>query len=142
MELFSFKIKEIESILTNKLTIGKIYINYHTSHIIQAIFWNFLFSHCSFCIFWTLHCKDFPYSWILKLNFSVAPWSSFYVFKDILYTKQPFTDIFKIGVLKNLKAFNFTKKRPQHRCFPVNIAKFLRTAFFIENLRWLLLHLI
>ena len=77
-----------------------------------------------------------------EINFSVAPWSSFYVFKDILYTKQPFTDIFKIGILKNLKAFNFIKKRPQHRCFPVNIAKFLRTAFFIEHLRWLLLHLI
>ena len=24
-------------------------------------------------------------------------------------------------------------------CFPVNIAKFLRTAFFTEHLRWLLL---
>ena len=23
-----------------------------------------------------------------------------------------------------LKAYNFTKKRPQHRCFPVNFAKF------------------
>ena len=30
------------------------------------------------------------------------------------------------------------KKRSEHRCFPVNIAKFLRTASFIENLRWLL----
>ena len=28
-----------------------------------------------------------------------------------------------------LKAFNFIKKRLQHRCFPVNIAKFLKTAF-------------
>ena len=27
------------------------------------------------------------------------------------------------------------------RCFPVNIAKFLRTAFFIEHLRWLLLQM-
>ena len=26
--------------------------------------------------------------------------------------------------------FNFIKKRPRRRCFPVNIAKFLRTAFF------------
>ena len=26
------------------------------------------------------------------------------------------------------------KKRLQHRCFPVNIAKFLRTSFFIEHL--------
>ena len=28
----------------------------------------------------------------------------------------------------------FSKKRLQHRCFFVNIAKFLRTAFFIEHL--------
>ena len=27
----------------------------------------------------------------------------------------------------------------QHRCFPVNTAKFLRTAYFIEHLWWLLL---
>ena len=36
---------------------------------------------------------------------------------------------FKIGVPKSLKACKFMKKRHQHRCFPVNIAKFLRTAF-------------
>ena len=33
----------------------------------------------------------------------------------------------KIAVLK---ACNFIKKKLQHRCFPVNIAKFLRTAFY------------
>ena len=57
--------------------------------------------------------------------------------------------IFKIGVFKNFATFtgkhlcwslfhkvagfqacNFTKKSLQHRCFPVNIAKFLRTAFY------------
>ena len=31
------------------------------------------------------------------------------------------------------------KKRPWHRCFPVNFAKFPRTPFFTEHLRWLLL---
>ena len=31
------------------------------------------------------------------------------------------------------------KKRLQHRRFPVNFVKFLRTSFFIEHLRWLLL---
>ena len=36
-----------------------------------------------------------------------------------------------------LKAYNFIKRRLQH--FPVNIAKFLRTVFFIEHLRCLLL---
>ena len=40
------------------------------------------------------------------------------------------------GLLQAFKACNFIKKRLQHSCFPVNIAKFLRTAFFIEHLRW------
>ena len=30
-------------------------------------------------------------------------------------------------------------KRLWHRCFPVNFVKFLRTPFFTEHLRWLLL---
>ena len=32
------------------------------------------------------------------------------------------------------------KKKLWHRCFPVNLAKFLRTPFIPEHLRWLLLH--
>ena len=65
---------------------------------------------------------------------------------------------FKLGVLKNfviyretpalesffhkvagLKTCNFNKARLQHRCFPVNIANFVETAFFIEHVWWLLL---
>ena len=38
-----------------------------------------------------------------------------------------------------LKTYNFIKKDTPTQCFPVNIAKFLRTAFFIKHLRWLLL---
>ena len=34
---------------------------------------------------------------------------------------------------------NFAKKRFWYRCFPVNFAKFLRTPFLAEHLRWLLL---
>ena len=33
-----------------------------------------------------------------------------------------------------LKVYNFIEKRLQHMCFPVNIVKFLKTAFFIEHL--------
>ena len=33
------------------------------------------------------------------------------------------------------QACNFMKRRFKHSCFPVNIAKFLRTAFLIEHLR-------
>ena len=39
---------------------------------------------------------------------------------------------------EGLKGYNFIKKRLD-RFFPVNIVKLLRTAFFIEHLRWLLL---
>ena len=49
----------------------------------------------------------------------------------------------KIGVLKNLEslfnkvaghqACNFTKKRLLHRCFPMNIVKFLRVPFFYRT---------
>ena len=34
----------------------------------------------------------------------------------------------KSSLLKTLTC-NVIKKRPQHRCFPVNIGKFLKTAF-------------
>ena len=35
--------------------------------------------------------------------------------------------------LIKLQACNFIKKRPQYRCFPVNIVKFLRTTFFYRT---------
>ena len=38
-----------------------------------------------------------------------------------------------------VKAGNFSKSRLWHRCFPVNFAKFLRTYFYLKQLRWLLL---
>ena len=46
---------------------------------------------------------------------------------------------FKIGVLQ---VCNFIKKRLQHRCFPVKLAKFLKTPFFKEQLWWLLLYIL
>ena len=66
------------------------------------------------------------------------------------FSKQVFLEISQysqqitcVGVsfkkVAGLNASNVIKKRLQHRCSPVNFAKFLRTAFFIENLRWLLL---
>ena len=38
------------------------------------------------------------------------------------------------------EACNFINKRLWHMCFPVNFAKFLRTPFLTEHLRWLLLN--
>ena len=75
--------------------------------------------------------------------------------------KQPFADVFQnsylflkiphysqehtcigISFLIKLQTFRpaiLLKKRLQHSCFPVTVAKFLRTVFSIENLRRLLL---
>ena len=61
--------------------------------------------------------------------------------------KYLFTDVYKIDTLKSLAIFtgkyprwrffiiNFIKKRLQHRYFPMNIAKCLGTAFYIETSR-------
>ena len=38
----------------------------------------------------------------------------------------------------DVQACNFIEKRLQHRCFPSNIAEFLRTAYFIDLIRRLL----
>ena len=38
----------------------------------------------------------------------------------------------------SLRPVTLLKKRLWHRGFPVNFAKFLRTSFFTEHLRWLL----
>ena len=38
-----------------------------------------------------------------------------------------------------LRPATLLKKRLLHRCFPVNFAKFLRTPFLTEYLRWMLL---
>ena len=46
---------------------------------------------------------------------------------------------FKIGVPQ---ACSFIKIRLQHRCFSVKLAKSLRTHFFKEHLRWLLLYIL
>ena len=45
--------------------------------------------------------------------------------------------------LKNLQAegLQLHKKRLRYVCFPVKLAKFLRTPFLTEHLQWLLLHL-
>ena len=40
------------------------------------------------------------------------------------------------------KSATLLKKRLWQRCFPVNFAKFLRTPFLTEHLRWLFLYLL
>ena len=46
---------------------------------------------------------------------------------------------YQCGVLQNSAKFTLLKKRLWHRCILVNFAKYLRAAFFIEHLRWVIL---
>ena len=58
-----------------------------------------------------------------------------------MHRKTPVLESFSNKV-SGLKSGSLIKKRLQHRCFPVKNAKFLRAAFYIEHLRWLVLNLI
>ena len=61
-----------------------------------------------------------------------------------IFTKIMFLKILQYSPFNRFagfQTFNYLKKGLQRRCFPVNIAKFLKTAFSIEHLRWLLLEL-
>ena len=64
-------------------------------------------------------------------------------------TRSSLPEVFcKKSVLRNFAEFTglrlatLVKKSLWHRCFPVNFMKFLRTSFFTEQLRWLLLQYI
>ena len=53
-----------------------------------------------------------------------------------------FWSLLLISKVVTLQVWNFINEVLQRRCFPVNMVKFLRTAFFLEHLRWLLLDLL
>ena len=55
------------------------------------------------------------------------------------FTVKRFCQNFFFSNVAGLRPATLLKKRLWCRCFPVNFMKFLRTLFFIEHLRWLLL---
>ena len=56
-----------------------------------------------------------------------------------IYRKTPVLE-YLFNKVADLKVCNCIKKRLQYMCFPINMAKFLRPAFFIEHLRSLILN--
>ena len=72
---------------------------------------------------------------LLRLLSDSFQGSSVHVVNVTFLQKQPL-------IFESLKACNFIKKKLKHRCFPVNIVKFLRTVFFIKHLRQLFLLLL
>ena len=59
-------------------------------------------------------------------------------FKFYLKKNKIFSVNIKDKSCNSLVGLQLFKKRLQHRCFPVNTPKGLGTAFFIEQLCWLL----
>ena len=57
---------------------------------------------------------------------------------EVLYIKKGARASCFNGVA-GLRSATLLKKKIWRRSFPVNFAKFLRTLFFTEHLRWLLL---
>ena len=132
MELFSFKIKDIESILTkiDKQTIGKIWINYRSSQIIQVIIWNSLFLDRCFCIFPILHCKDYPYFWVLKQTFYLRFGQVFMFLKTAL---NSLLQIFsKYGFLRP-EGFQLYSKETPTQVFFCKYCGIFKNSFFIEH---------
>ena len=105
--------------------------------------------------FWSIYCKVFSVTWpnftIVKYNSKISS-----IYNQIKISKRYNEQVFnKKVVLKNfaifaekylrwslflnknvgLQSWNFIKKRLKHKFFPVNISKFLRTAFLLKNKR-------
>ena len=55
---------------------------------------------------------------------------------------QKYFSFLSISVVSGLRPASLLKKRPWHRCFPVNFSKFVRTLFLTEHLQWLLLKVV
>ena len=95
--------------------------------------------------------SKYPYSVrILENTEESTNLNMFHAVKTGILRSSHFHMLLKIGVLKNFAIF--TEKylywslflitfRPEGRYFPGNVPKFLRTAFFIDHLWWLLLNI-
>ena len=88
-----------------------------------------------------------------KISTTKISVSKIILWRELIIQKQAPEVFCKKGVLRNFVKFTgkhlrqslrpatLLKKRLWQRGFPVNFAKFLRTSFVTEHLRWLLLHI-
>ena len=58
--------------------------------------------------------------------------------KKVFFTGKYLCRSLFFNKVAGLRPETLLKKRLWHRCFPMNFAKVLGTAFFTEHLRWLL----
>ena len=76
------------------------------------------------------------YTWtvLLRLVFPDKQYSS-----EVFQTLLAVLHVSEVAVAEVFCKKDVLENFANHRCFPVNFAKFSRTIFFIENLWWLLL---
>ena len=60
----------------------------------------------------------------------------------VKFTEKHLCQSHLLNKAADLRPATLLKKRPWHRCFPVNFAKLLRTPFFTKHLWWQLLEII
>ena len=77
-----------------------------------------------------------------KLNMSRSSRLEVFCKKDVLQNFSKFTENHLFFSGDRLRPATLLKKRLWHRCFPLNFVKFLRTPFYTEHLRWLLLYVL
>ena len=109
--------------------------------LLQNTYWRRLLSLSGLCLSWSpelnlyrsshpdVLCKE-----VVQKNFAILTgkhlcWNLFLIKLQVLYRNQSFDLSCKSNYWFLYKACKFIKKRLQHRCFPENIAKYLKTAF-------------
>ena len=119
-----------------------------------SLVWNKKFFDCETMAFYSFECKTIvtkkvACNILLKQKKRNAIKNSFFVTLVKANHRSSRSEVFrKKGVLRNFSKFTgkhlcrpvtLFKKGLWHRCFPVNLAKFLRTSFFTNHLQWQLL---
>ena len=86
---------------------------------------------CFFCFFcYFFHFESIKVRSICsQMSFKIVVFKNFTILKKTSVLESLYNKV------AGLQTHAFIKKRLQHTCFSINIAKFLRTNFFIENLR-------
>ena len=82
-----------------------------------------------YLLFICIHILIYIYIYIYIYLFIIIIWV---LFADVFHNVHKKTPVLESlsNKVTGLKACNFIQQRLQHKCFPVNTAKYLRRAFF------------
>ena len=95
-----------------------------------------------FCMYFCFCQKSRLFMHVKQWRYRSSQWrcSVKKVFLEISQNSQE-NSCARVSFLIKLRPTTLFKKRLWHMCFPVNFVKFLKTPFFSEHLRWLLLYI-